>query len=67
MDICLWYELIVGFIFVRKELINDKVKYIFKGLDENRVNEFFDWLKDLFVNSMSFWRFGFWVEDGRWW
>lgn len=25
-----------------------------------------DWLQDMLVNSLSFWRTGFWVADGRW-
>lgn len=66
MDIRSWHEPIVGSTPVRKEPINDKVKHIPKGPDENRVNELPDWLKDLLVNSMSFWRSGFWAEDGRW-
>jgi non-lysosomal glucosylceramidase len=25
-----------------------------------------DWLQDMLVNSLSYWRTGFWVADGRW-
>lgn len=66
MDIQSWNEPIVGSEPVKKDPINDKVKHIPNSPEENKVNQLPDWLKDLLVNSMSFWRSGFWTEDGRW-
>ena len=66
IDIQSWHESIVGSEPVKKPPINDKVKHIPNSPEENKVNQLPDWLKDLLVNSMSFWRSGFWAEDGRW-
>lgn len=66
MDIQSWHEPIVGSEPGKKDPINDKVKLIPNSPEENKVNELPDWLKDMLVNSMSFWRSGFWTEDGRW-
>ncbi|XP_020613507.1 uncharacterized protein LOC110051776 [Orbicella faveolata] len=66
IDIQSWHEPIVGSEPVKKAPINDKVKHVPNSPEENKVNQLPDWLKDLLVNSMSFWRSGFWAEDGRW-
>ena len=66
IDIQSWHEPIVGSEPGKKDPINDKVKLIPNSPEENKVNELPDWLKDMLVNSMSFWRSGFWTEDGRW-
>ena len=66
IDIQSWHQPIVGSRPVKKKPINDMVKNIPGASEENIVNELPDWLKDLLVNSVSFWRSGFWTEDGRW-
>jgi len=66
IDIQSWHQPIVGSGPVKKKPINDMVKNIPGASEENTVNELPNWLKDLLVNSVSFWRSGFWTEDGRW-
>lgn len=66
IDILSWQRPIVGSEPRKKRPINEMVKDIPGASKEGKVNELPDWLKDLLVNSMSFWRSGFWTEDGRW-
>lgn len=66
IDIQSWHQPIVGTDPVKRKPINEMVKDIPGASKESTVNELPDWLKDLLVNSMSFWRSGFWTEDGRW-
>lgn len=65
IDIQSWHKPIFGTKPAKKKAINKMVKDI-PGTSENSVHELPDWLKDMLVNSLSFWRSGFWTEDGRW-
>lgn len=65
MDVQSWHKPIFGTKPAKKKPINKMVKDI-PGTSENSVHELPDWLKDMLVNSLSFWRSGFWTEDGRW-
>ena len=66
-DIQSWHRPIAGNEPLKKEPINKMVKDIPGASSrDGKVNELPDWLKDLLINSVSFWRSGFWTEDGRW-
>ena len=65
IDIQSWHKPIFGINSAKKKPINKMVKDI-PGTSENSVHELPDWLKDMLINSLSFWRSGFWTEDGRW-
>ncbi|XP_068707315.1 uncharacterized protein [Montipora foliosa] len=65
-DIQSWHRPIAGNQPVKRKPINKMVKDIPGASKEGKVNELPNWLKDLLINSISFWRSGFWTEDGRW-
>ena len=66
IDIQSWHGPIIGTEPIKKEPINDKARRFPEIPEGDVIKKLPDWLKDLLVNSMSFWRSGFWTEDGKW-